>query len=128
MFNFSGKRPSLGLKAGRLAPCPASPNCVCSQDTGKSHAIAPLTYQGDKAAAMVRLADLVKTMEGASIVESKPDYLRAEFKSGFFGFVDDVELWAKDAGLIHVRSASRLGKADFGVNRKRIEAIRAAFH
>ena len=125
MFNFTGKRPNdLGLKGGRLAPCPASPNCVCSQDQDKGHAVLPLRFSGDRRAAMRRLRAVVDGMQGATVIESTDDYLRAEFKSDFFGFVDDVEFFAMDPDLIHVRSASRLGKADFGVNRKRVETIR----
>ena len=56
----------------------------------------------------------------------KPDYLYAEYSSALFGFVDDVEFYfPPETHIIHVRSASRLGHSDLGVNRKRIEAIRA---
>lgn len=128
MFNFSGKRPKImGPNKGRLSRCPKTPNCVCSEDEDNSHHIAPLKYAGDVAVAMQRLAELIRTMEGATIAELKADYLRAEFKSSFFGFVDDVEFFSKDKGTLQVRSASRLGQADFGVNRRRIESIRAAF-
>ena len=62
-------------------------------------------------------------MQGATVIEEKPDYLYAEFRSRLLGFVDDVEL-LRQGGVLHVRSASRLGRRDFGVNRKRVEALR----
>ena len=65
-------------------------------------------------------------MPRTSIVEERADYLYAEFASRLLGFVDDVEFYfPPNERIIHVRSASRLGHSDFGVNRKRIEDIRA---
>ncbi len=128
MFNFSGRRPGdLGVRDGRLKPCPGKPNCVCSQAEGGYAAIAPLTLQGDAEAAMQALAEIVAAETGATIIEQQGDYLRAEFRTALMGFVDDVEFWCdRDAGCIHLRSASRLGYSDMGVNRKRIERLRAA--
>ena len=66
-------------------------------------------------------------MPGASVVESKPGYLYVRFTTRWLKFVDDTEFWADPAaGVVQVRSASRLGKKDFGANRARIEAIRAS--
>lgn len=128
---FSGQRPSsLGLREGRFKPCPWKPNCVCSTgDPGDaSHFIAPLAFNGAAVAAWQRLAALIKSRERVTIVTEDADYLHAEFNSRSLGYVDDVE-FALDAkaGLIQVRSASRLGVRDFGVNRARVESIRAAF-
>lgn len=127
---FAGTPPTtLGVRGGRLAPCPDRPNCVSSQaadDDG--HAIKPLAYTGDTAVAMARLAKVVAAEEGARIVTQRPDYLHVEYQSKLMGFVDDVELQADSAAhVIHVRSASRLGHGDLGVNRARVEALRAAF-
>ncbi len=126
---FSGQRPSnLGVKDGKLAPCPTSPNCVVSQgipDAG--HAIAPLPYSGDATSAMQRLEAVVKAMPRTAIVEKTDTYLYAEFTSQLMGYVDDVEFYLDPTeSVIHVRSASRLGESDLGVNRKRVEAIRSA--
>ena len=126
---FAGKRPTnLGVQNGRLAPCPGTPNCVCSDDKDAGHAIAPLTFQSTPATAIAQLKQIITGMERTTIVTESADYLYAEFTSKLMGFVDDVEFYA-DASTqtIHVRSASRLGKSDLGVNRQRIEAIRSQF-
>jgi uncharacterized protein (DUF1499 family) len=126
---FAGTPPTtLGVRDGRLAPCPDKPNCVSSQATDDGHAVKPIAYAGDVAAAMARLAKIIATQDGATIVAQRGDYLHVEYQSKLIGFVDDVELQADPAAhVIHVRSASRLGHSDFGVNRARVEALRAAF-
>ena len=127
---FSGKRPEyLGVKDGRLARCKRTPNCVSSQaDPGDAeHSIAPIAFQGSAADAMAALRKALGGMARASVVRSEAGYLYAEFRSRLMGFVDDVEFLIDErAGVIHVRSASRLGRRDFGVNRERVEALRAA--
>ena len=124
---LSGKRPSdLGVRSGNLKAPPPSPNAVSSQAGDASHQIAPLAYKSSPENAMKALKAIVEGTANARIVESKPDYLYAEYTSPLLGFVDDVEFYAPpNARIIHVRSASRLGYSDLGVNRKRIEAIRA---
>jgi uncharacterized protein (DUF1499 family) len=126
---FSGKRPNdLGVGNGRFKPPPSSPNAVSSQAQDASHAIAPLSYNGLPAAAMDALIDVVKSTPRARIVSRTNDYLYAEYESALMGFVDDVEFWLDpNTKVIHVRSASRLGYSDFGVNRARIEDIRRRF-
>ncbi len=118
---FAGKRPdNLGVKAGKLAPCPNSPNCVSSQSEDTEHAIAPLPYT-----AIADIKKVVEAMERTTIIEETENYLYAEFKSKLMGFVDDVEFHKDDINqVVHVRSASRLGQSDLGVNRKRVEMIR----
>ena len=124
-MSLAGKRPvNLGVRDGRLAPCPNKPNCVSSQDTDGRHAIAPFGGEGDPLATLAKLKSIVERLPRTSVVESRADYLRCEFTSRLLGFVDDVEFHARD-GVIHVRSASRLGYSDLGVNRKRIEDLRA---
>ncbi len=122
MFNFAGKRPdNLGVKDGKLAPCPGTPNCVNSQSDNPQSKIEPLP-----AVAIADLKKVIEGMEGAKIIEQTDNYLYAEFKTKLMGFVDDVEFYLDpNENVIHVRSASRLGKSDLGVNRKRIESIRA---
>ena len=124
---FSGTRPAnLGVREGKLAPCPGTPNCVSSQaaaaDAG--HYIAPIGAAS--AATWQALLELLKSEPRVRVVAGSPGYIHAEFTSRLMGYVDDVEFVLDEkAALIHLRSASRLGSSDFGVNRKRIEAIRA---
>ena len=126
---FAGSPPAgLGATDGRLAACPAKPNCVSSQATDAEHLVAPLAFTGSPRDAMARLARVVSAQPGARVVEQRDDYLRAAFQTPLLGFVADVEVLLDPARqVIDVRSASRLGHSDFGVNRKRVEAVRAAF-
>jgi uncharacterized protein (DUF1499 family) len=131
ILSFPGNRPdNLGVKNGRLAACPDSPNCVSSQAPGadKEHGIAPIAYTGEAKDAIAQLKTILAGLERTTIVESSDTYLYAEFATKLMGFVDDVEFYADDsAKVIHVRSASRLGQSDLGVNRKRVEEIRSSF-
>ncbi|MBD2486342.1 DUF1499 domain-containing protein [Aulosira sp. FACHB-615] len=124
---FAGKRPNnLGVNNGRLAACPNSPNCVSSQSTDAIHQIAPLTFNTSPEEAIANLKSIIQSLPRTTIITETPDYLYAEFKSALMGFVDDVEFYLyREANIFHVRSASRLGQSDLGVNRKRIETIRA---
>jgi uncharacterized protein (DUF1499 family) len=119
---FAGKRPNnLGVKEGKLAPCPGTPNCVNSQSSDAQSQIAPLPV-----VPMTQLRSVIEGMERTKIIEQNDNYLYAEFTSKLMGFVDDVEFFLdSNANVIHVRSASRLGKSDLGVNRKRVEEIRS---
>jgi uncharacterized protein (DUF1499 family) len=129
---LSGARPSnLGFNRGKFKPCSWKPNCVSSTADPTSdakHHIAPLAFKDDPAAAWQRLTAIVKAAPRVAIVRESADYLHAEFASKGLGFVDDVE-FALDAkaGRIHMRSASRLGVRDFGVNRARLEWLRGKF-
>jgi len=129
MVSCSGKRPAqLGLRDGRLTPCPASPNCVSSQSEDARHAIDPLRYGDARQEARVRLLGVLRSMPGATIVTEEGDYIHAEFRSRLFRFVDDVEFFFDEQeGIIQTRSASRLGHSDLGVNRKRMEKVRVRF-
>ena len=120
--------PTLGVREGRLAPCPERPNCVASQAADDAHRIAPLRFADAPRAAFARLVQTVAAFPGARVVTQRGEYLHAEFTSATMGFVDDVEfVLDAPARTIHVRSASRLGYRDFGVNRERVEKIRSAF-
>ena len=125
---FSGSRPAnLGVRDGRLAPPKRTPNCVSSQaDSGdRTHYIEPLRFGGPPARAWAALKAAIQGMERVRIVREGRDYLYTEFTSRLMRYVDDVEFYLDGkAGVIHVRSASRLGRRDFGVNRERIETIR----
>jgi uncharacterized protein (DUF1499 family) len=122
---FSRRAPGVGVQCGRLAPCPESPNCVCSFDSDDEHAIAPLQAGEDSQASFEQLRTLLQSMSRVRIVADKGNYLHAEFTTPLLRFVDDVEfLLDADAGVIHVRSASRVGHSDLGANRKRVEQLR----
>ncbi|HPI93609.1 MAG TPA: DUF1499 domain-containing protein [Deltaproteobacteria bacterium] len=129
LMGCSGPRPStLGLKDGRLFPCPDSPNCVSTQERSEGHRIEPLRYTGTKENARQKLLQVIGGMPRVKIVTDSGDYIHAEFASRIFRFVDDVEFVFDDAEkLIHFRSASRLGYSDLGVNRRRMEEIRRRF-
>jgi uncharacterized protein (DUF1499 family) len=124
----------LGLKNGQLKAPNNNPNSVSSQaslhpsNPFRTYAdIAPLAYTGDGAAAFARAVAIIKAMPGTTLIEEKPGYLYAQCQTRLLKFTDDLELALDEsARVIHVRSASRLGKSDMGVNRKRVEAIRAA--
>ena len=122
---FSGTRPdNLGVKDGRFAACKTTPNCVSSQadSADREHYITPIAFSGT----MQELRRAVESMTRASVIREEGNYLYAEYTSALMGYVDDVELLLDEkAALVHVRSASRLGRSDFGVNRKRIEELRA---
>lgn len=129
-MKFPGTSPSnLGVsRDGRLAPCSARPNCVSSQATDKRHAIKPFAFSGRPETAMAAIRGILNDMPRTTIIRQSKDYIQAECASRLLGFTDDLEFYC-DAGrkVIHVRSASRLGYSDLGVNRKRVEAIRKAF-
>jgi len=118
----------IGVKDMKLKPCPSSPNCVSTQAQDETHKIEPYKYTGSLDSAREKIVAIVNSLPRTKIVESKPDYLRVEFKSFLFRFVDDVEFYFDDkAKVVHFRSASRVGYGDMGVNRKRMEGIREKF-
>jgi uncharacterized protein (DUF1499 family) len=118
-----------GLHSGVLTPCPDKPNCVCSEaGEDAEHRVSPLDVSGVSAEkAWGRVAQAVEEL-GGEVVVSEDDYIAATFSSSLFGFVDDVE-FRLDAPQkkIHIRSASRVGHSDMGVNRKRVEALTRSF-
>jgi uncharacterized protein (DUF1499 family) len=112
----------------RLSPCPDSPNCVSSQSTDSARFTEPLRYTGNLADARQRLIALLENSKRARLIRVEANYIHAEFRSLIFKFVDDVEFYfSSEDRVIHVRSASRTGYYDFGVNRKRVERLRATF-
>ena len=129
LYACSGTRPSgLGSRDGKLTPCPDRPNCVSSQSADTTHAIGPLAFKSTAGDPMADIKRIVGSMKGASIVEESPTYLYVEFRSAIFRFVDDVEFVLDDAEkLVHIRSASRIGYSDLGVNRRRVEKIRKSW-
>lgn len=123
---FAGTRPTnIGIQSGKLAACPGTPNCVNSQSLDAQSKIAPIAYNSTATEAMTKLKTVIADMDRAKIITETNNYLYAEFTSKLMGFVDDVEFLLDDnAKVIQVRSASRLGQSDLGVNRKRVEEIR----
>lgn len=125
---FAGSRPTdLGYHNGYLKPASSKPNSVNSQAApGNYAAIAPIPVQGDASVFFANLVRVVAAQKGAKVIQQTPTYVYAEFSSSLMGYVDDVEFALdRDRGLVHLRSASRLGYSDLGANRKRIESIRA---
>lgn len=127
---YSHRPPELGLVHGKLSPCSDKPNCVCSE-TDKAdtqHSIRPLSTAGtDDHIAWTRLMDAVKAC-GGSIQQHSDTYLHATFTSFLFRFVDDFEARLDSRNhMIHIRSASRVGHSDLGINRKRLGKIRLEY-
>lgn len=121
-----GTRPdSLGVTDSRLAACPSTPNCVCSDEPDPEHHIAAFRLAIDPESAWNHLQDGLSATARTRIVTRTADYIHAEATSLVFRFVDDVEFHLRsEEGIISVRSASRLGSSDFGVNRRRMERLR----
>lgn len=118
---------AIGIENNHLAPCPSSPNCVVSQDGDEEHTIEPIVYQGDRTTAKETLLKVLSVVPRTEIIEDTDNYIHAESTSRIFKFVDDAEFYfPKGENIIQVRSASRVGESDLGVNRRRIEQIRLA--
>ncbi len=131
---FSGKPPAdIGVRDGKLKPPAKTPNSVSSQADlwpdapRKDEArIAPIALHGDGKATIARIAKVIDDLPGSKLVEQRDDYLYAQFTTPLMRFTDDVEFWFDPAAnVVQVRSASRVGQKDLGVNRSRIENIRA---
>jgi len=128
MMGCAGSPPShLGIQNGKFAPCPDKDNCVDSRSPDEKHYVEPLSYKGSRESALIKLRNVIHSMERTRIMEDSERYLRVEFTSAVMGFVDDVEFYFPDKPVIQLKSASRIGYSDFGVNRKRVEKIRELF-
>ncbi|MCU0548323.1 MAG: DUF1499 domain-containing protein [Leptolyngbya sp. Prado105] len=115
---------NLGVNHDRLSDCPSTPNCVNSFSTDSTHTIEPI-QASDLERAFTDLKQIIEAQPRAKVIEATENYLYAEFTSKLMGFVDDVEFYLdQPAHVIQVRSASRLGESDLGINRQRIESIR----
>ena len=124
----TAKRPdTLGVRDGRLSPCPDKPNCVSTKSEG-SQRMDPLPYTASLEDAQDRLRAILSSRSRTEIVEDQPGYLAIEFHSRVFGFIDDGEFQFDDeVKVVHFRSAARLGHSDMGVNRTRMGEIFKAF-
>jgi uncharacterized protein (DUF1499 family) len=115
----------VGVVTPQLQLCRNRRNCVCSQDRSPTHAIKPLNGLGRVQTAFQLLKTILETTHRCQVIKSTPTYLYAEFRTPLLGLTDDVEfLLAASEDIIHVRSSSRVGYWDLGVNRRRIEKIR----
>lgn len=137
---LGGQRPELGVVDGRLQPPSPTPNSVSSQThlhpghpQAAYAAVDPLPLKAAGTAASLRvLVGVLQAMPGVTVVAQKDNYLRAQAQTRWLKFIDDLEFWIDpqvnpQQARIEVRSASRLGRKDFGVNRQRLESIRAAY-
>lgn len=129
VMSVTSRRPkTLGVREGRLAPCPDSPNCVSTQADREHQRLDSIPLTIDAAEAMQTLKRVVSAMPRTQIITADDRCLHVEFTSLLFRFVDDVEFFLdREQRAIHFRSASRAGHSDFGVNRKRMQAIVASF-
>ncbi|NET49184.1 MAG: DUF1499 domain-containing protein [Merismopedia sp. SIO2A8] len=127
---FTSTPPSeIGIHDHHLAACPASPNCVVSegQSDDPDHYIEPIVYEGDRNTAREVLLKVLTVVPRTQVIEQTDGYIRIESTSRLLGFVDDGEFYLpEDESLIYIRSSSRLGESDLGVNRRRLEQIRLA--
>ena len=125
---LAGVPDNLGLKYHLLFPCPGTPKCVSSQEKNSQHRIQPITFEGSLELAKERLHRVINSMRGTSILTQDVLYWHVEFTTQLLLFIDDVEFYFDGSqSLIHVRSASRQGYWDLGVNRRRVETIRSRF-
>lgn len=127
LCSCSGTRPAhVGPGQDRLPPCPDTPNCVSSDATDPEHAVAPLKLAVGADEGWLAARQAVLEMPRTVIVTFDADYLHAECTTLVMRYVDDLELQLRpEEGLIEVRSASRIGRSDFGVNRERVESLRS---
>src|SRR5687767_9912829 len=122
----SRRAPRLEARDGRLKPCARASNCVNTQDPGSE--VAPLRFSDPATVAWQRLRNSVTGLPRTTALAESESYLRVEAASAVYGFRDDLEaLLDAEAGVIHLRSSSRVGLRDRGVNRRRIERVRRLF-
>lgn len=127
-LSLMSKRPTnLGVTDGQLSPCPDSPNCVSSEATDEEHGMQPIKFDGSVASAMDKIKAVMEQRPRTELVTESDNYLHFEETSKILRFVDDIEFYIDGENqLIQFRSASRVGRSDLGVNRKRMEEIQNA--
>jgi uncharacterized protein (DUF1499 family) len=124
---FIGCGGSLPASIGDFAPCPESPHCVSTKSSREEQGIQPFKYLISKETAKQGLLEIVRKMPGAEVKINREYFVHSEFTSSVMGFVDDVEFYFEEGGVINFRSSSRIGYYDFDTNRKRMEEIRKQF-
>ena len=120
----AGKAPTT---IGQFAVCPETPNCVSTKNINTKNYISPIYYKGSLDSAKRFLLLAIKPIKSVSIKKELEQFIHIEVTSKIFGFIDDVEFYLNEPGIIHFRSASRIGYSDLGVNRERMETIRKTF-
>jgi uncharacterized protein (DUF1499 family) len=126
-LSHSATTPDVQLVDGHLRPCPETPNCVSSESVAPQARIEPLRFKGSPQAAWSDLESSIRDL-GGSVMERRDGILWATFTSRLFRFVDDLEFrMVAEEGVIHLRSASRVGRSDMGVNRERVARLRRLF-
>ncbi len=127
-LSCSGSRPERAdVDSAELPPCPDSPNCVSSDETRESHRVPPLELTVPASEGWPAAIEVVSQLPRTEILSQTNTYLHAECSSAIMRFVDDLELRLHPGrNQIAIRSASRIGYGDLGVNRDRVETIRAA--
>lgn len=119
---------SLANQEFKFSPCDPKPNCQSSfEDKAGPRYFFPIEYSGPKEKAKEKIIRIISELTG-KIVQESTDYIKAEFTSTIFKFVDDVEIYLGEPGLIHLKSKSRTGYWDFGVNKRRLGDITFRFH
>jgi len=115
----------LGLVNEQLTPCPDKPNCICSEyKNDTAHYTKPIIYKQSD----LKLISSIITDMGGQVQIQTEHYIAATFTSALFGFVDDLEARLdQNKQLLHIRSASRVGHSDFGVNKKRLEHFKKIY-
>lgn len=127
---YGGRPTTLGIQAGILSGPRQTPNSVVSEgvDAASPAFIAPIAFSGDPKVAFAKLVTVLKSLDRVTVIKTDDGYLYAECRTEKMRFVDDFEARIDAAAsVIHVRSASRLGRRDMGVNRARVETIRQKF-
>lgn len=127
---ISNKLPEgLGVTEGELLPCPPSPNCVSTQaspEEDSEHHVDPIVYTDDRMKTQLLIESYMLGKGNAHLVSSSLGYVHFEVKSPLIGYIDDVEFYLPAAdSVVHIRSASRIGYSDFGVNRERVRQIQS---
>ena len=120
---------AFGIHNGALSPCNNRWNCVITQEVdGQKPNAQPIQYVGSRAKALALLKEVLLGFDRVQLVAETDEYIHVTFTTKWLGFVDDVECYApKNEKIVHIRSASRVGKYDFGVNNRRIQAIKKRF-
>lgn len=115
-----------GIINGKLTPCPDTPNCLCSEYADdQSHFIDAIPVSEINSVNLMNTIEQAIESIGGTVKQKNDDYLAATFTSSLFRYVDDFEIRVdREDQLIHIRSASRVGRSDFGANQKRINDFR----
>jgi len=126
LLSCSGQRPTnLGITDNKFTACPSSPNCISSDAHDQNHYVLPFKFNVPAIDAWLAAKQAILELPRTQIITQTSTYLHAECSSAVFGFIDDMELHLRSSdGIIAIRSASRLGYSDLGVNRLRMESLR----